>query len=217
MIHTDDTGVKMLSEGECQNCKFWAYVGDPANPFVAYEFSLKREGKNPTRFLEHFQGYLQADAFSGYDQIYSRGAVMEVACMAHCRGYWWEAKETDSRRAREAISDIARLNTLETQFEKGLLKGDALRAARQQHAVPILNAFETWLKKERDHVLFKSPIGQAFTYTLNQWQALCRYTADGALEIDNNLAERMMKLPAIGRKTGYSSAANGVATEQRFS
>ena len=142
---------------------------------------------------------------------------MEVACMTHCRGYWWEAKETDSRRAREAISDIARLNTLETQFEKGLLKGDALRAARQQHAVPILNAFETWLKKEWDHVLPKSPIGQAFTYTLNQWQALCRYTADGALEIVNNLAERMMKLPAIGRKTGYSSAANRVATEQRFS
>lgn len=49
-------------------------------------------------------------------------------------------------------------------------------------------------------MLPKSPIGKAFTYTLNQWTALCRYTEDGALAIDNNLAERLMKLPAIGRK-----------------
>ena len=88
---------------------------------------------------------------------------------------------------------------METQFEQALLTGDALRAARQRHAVPILTAFENWLNTAYGNVLPKSPIGQAFTYTLNQWQALCRYTEDGALDIDNNLAERMVKLPAIGR------------------
>lgn len=199
VIHTDDTGIKMLSEGQCQNCKFWAYVGDAAHRCVVYEFSLTRAGKNPSRFLEDFAGYLQADAFSGYDQVYSKGRVIEVACLAHCRRYWWEARGTDSRRAHEALGHIARLYELETQFEQALLKGDALRAARQQHAVPILAAFETWLKQQQNQVLPKSPIGHAFTYTLNQWQALCRYTEDGALAIDNNLAERMVKLPAIGR------------------
>lgn len=200
VIHTDDTGIKMLSEGQCQNCKFWTYVGDEVNPYVVYEFSLTREGKNPSRFLEDFTGYLQADAFSGYDQVYSKGRVIEVACLAHCRRYWWEARETDSRRAHEALGYIARLYELETQFEKALLKGETLRAARQQHAVPLLTMFEAWLKQAHDQVLPKSPIGQAFTYTLNQWQALCRYTENGALAIDNNLAERMVKLPALLRK-----------------
>ena len=200
VIHTDDTGIKMLEPGQCRNCKFWTYVGDDANPFVVYEFSLTRKGENPTRFLEGFKGYLQADAFSGYDELLSKGTIIEVACMAHCRRYWWEAIGNDSRRAHEAISYIARLYELEVHFENSLLKGDALRDARQQHAVPILHAFETWLKKEQDNVLPKSLIGQAFTYTLNQWQALCRYTEDGALDIDNNIAERMVKLPAIGRK-----------------
>lgn len=199
VIHTDDTGIKMLSEGQCRQCKFWTYIGDAAHRYVVYEFSLTREGKEPSRFLEDFTGYLQADAFSGYDRVYSDGRVIEVACMAHCRRYWWEARETDSRRAHEALGYIARLYALETQFENALLTGDALRAARQQHALPILNAFETWLRQEQAGVLPKSPIGQAFTYTLNQWQALCRYTEDGALSIDNNLAERMVKLPAIGR------------------
>ena len=45
-----------------------------------------------------------------------------------------------------------------------------------------------------------SEINKAFTYTLNQWDALRRYTEDGCLSIDNNLAERQVKLPAIGRK-----------------
>ncbi len=200
VIHTDDTGIKMLQAGQCANCKFWTYVGDASNPFAVYEFSLTREGENPSRFLEKFAGYLQADAFSGYDQVYATGKVIEVACMAHCRRYWWEAKDTDSRRAHEAISYIARLYALEEEFDNLKLSGAARRAARQQHAAPILNAFEAWLRAEQINVLPKSEIAKAFTYTLNQWAALNRYTEDGALSIDNNLAERQVKLPAIGRK-----------------
>ena len=65
VIHTDDTGIKMLSVGRCRHCKFWTYVGDTANPFVVYEFGLTREGKKPARFFENFAGYPQADAFAG--------------------------------------------------------------------------------------------------------------------------------------------------------
>lgn len=49
-------------------------------------------------------------------------------------------------------------------------------------------------------VLPKSPIGKAFTYTLNQWEALLRYADDGHLDIDNNAAERVIRPIAIGRK-----------------
>ncbi len=200
VIHTDDTGIKMLAKGQCQSCKFWTYIGDADNPYAVYEFSLTREGKEPRRFLAGFEGYLQADAFSGYDRLYKQGRVIEVACLAHCRRYWWEAQETDSRRAHEAISYIARLYELEEQFDEAQLAGDARRDARQRYAVPILDAFAAWLSREQPHVLPQSPIGRAFTYTRNQWQALTRYTADGRLCIDNNIAERMVKLPAIGRK-----------------
>ena len=137
---------------------------------------------------------------AAYDHLYAKDKVIEVACMAHCRRYWWEAIHLDSRRVHEAISYIARLYELEIQIDNAKLTGDARRDARQQHAIPILNAFEAWLNSEWPGVLPKSPIRQAFTYTLNQWQALRRYTEDGALEIDNNLAERMVKVPAISRK-----------------
>lgn len=38
------------------------------------------------------------------------------------------------------------------------------------------------------------------SYSCNQWQALERYARDGRLAIDNNPAERAVKLVAIGRK-----------------
>ncbi len=200
VIHTDDTGIKMLESPQCRNCKFWTYVGDDDNPYAVYEFSLTREGENAVDFLEDYSGYLHADAFSGYDAVFAPGDIIEVACMAHSRRYWWEAKETDARRAHEAIGFITRLYRLEEEFTKAKLTGDELRDARQQYSVPILTDFKTWLTEHQHSVLPKSEIGKAFTYTLNQWDALCRYTQDGVLSIDNNLAERQMKLPAIGRK-----------------
>jgi hypothetical protein len=68
--------------------------------------------------------------------------------------------------------------------------------------VPILTEFKAWLdgESEDQRILPKSPIRAAFTYTLNQWTALCRYTGQGYLSYDNNIAERLVKIPAIGRK-----------------
>ena len=95
---------------------------------------------------------------------------------------------------------IGRLNELEEQFRQANLKGDSLRDARQRHAVPILDDFESWLGDSSQRVLPKSKIAEAYRYTKNQWQALRRYTESGVLSIDNNLSERTVKIPAVGRK-----------------
>ena len=49
-------------------------------------------------------------------------------------------------------------------------------------------------------MLPKSPIGQAIAYAQSNWAALCRYPEHGELSIDNNLAERMLRAQAIGRR-----------------
>jgi hypothetical protein len=78
----------------------------------------------------------------------------------------------------------------------------AVAAGRREHAVPILAEFKSWLDRESDNkkLLPQSPIRAAFTYTSNQWKALCRYTQEGYLSYDNNIAERLVKFPAMGRK-----------------
>ena len=100
-------------------------------------------------------------------------------------------------RAHHALGVFARLYQIETLCAK--MTDEERRAARQEHALPILQAFRKWID-EQQPLLPKSPIGQAATYTLNQWDALLRYCDDGELSIDNNLSERTVKMQAIGRK-----------------
>ena len=215
VIHTDDTSVKLLdfTLHQARTARFWAYIGDGRNPYSVYDFTDSRSRDGPQKFLQGFSGYLQADAYGGYDGIYlgsrgdSRGGVLEVACWAHCRRYWWQARDTASQSAHQALSFITRLYQLEHEFA-GL--DDAARGdARQKHSLPILNDFRTWLDQQ-PAPLPKSFLGKAWTYTLNQWTALNRYCEDGRLTIDNNISERTVKIVAMGRKNWlFVASKNG--------
>ncbi len=74
------------------------------------------------------------------------------------------------------------------------------RAALQNDAVPLLTAFEGWFSERGGRALPKSPIGQAIAYAQSNWTAMPRFTEHGDLSIDNNLAERMLRAQAIGRR-----------------
>ena len=67
-------------------------------------------------------------------------------------------------------------------------------------SVPILDRLEAYLREQRGDALPKSQYGKAIAYCLNHWAELRRYTESGILEIDNNIAERALRLCAIGRK-----------------
>src|SRR5262245_64302250 len=54
------------------------------------------------------------------------------------------------------------------------------------------------------------------TYALNQWEALCRYTEDGRLTIDNNVSERRLRDQAIGRKNSYDPVSRPSAYRDRL-
>lgn len=163
-----------------------------------YDFTEDRSRDGPAKFLAGFEGYLQADAYGGYDGVYaqSQGKIQEVACWTHCRRYWYKSKEQDPQRAHHVLAVIARLYEIERATRD---QSPEIRyAQRQEHAVPLLAELGSWL--EEQSLLPKSLIGKAATYTRNQWAALNRYVEDGDLSIDNNFAERAMRPVAIGRK-----------------
>jgi hypothetical protein len=186
------------AEGQCRSGRIWTYVGDEGNPFVVYDYTPDRTRAGPQRFLADYKGYLQADAYGGYDGIYVKGDVVEVACWAHARRKFFDAKETDGRRAARMLEFVRQLYALEDEAKA--LDHDARRALRQERSAPILATIKSWLDAEIQLVLPRGPMAQAITYTLNQWAALNRYAEQGYLNIDNNAAERALKRVAIGRK-----------------
>src|SRR6185312_8566799 len=132
------------------------------------------------------------------DALTAAARIIEVACNAHARRKFYEARNSDALRSHQALGYYRQLYELERQA-KEFSESDRLQM-RQDLSVPILNNFKEWVEKEYPEVLPKSPMAQALGYTLNNWKALVRYTEAGFLQIDNNAAEREMKRIAIGRK-----------------
>jgi transposase len=202
VIWTDDTPVTVLGGEEPGSHKgrFWVYIGHAAFPYDVYDFTANRKRDGPAQFLANYAGYLQADAFSGYDGIYtgSNGQIVEVACWAHARRKFFEARGSSPAEASLTLEMIRRLYEVEDRARP--LDDVARRALRQTEAVSILERLREQLDRLSSKLLPKSTLAQAVTYALNQWPALCRYAEDGRLTIDNNLSERRLRDQAIGRK-----------------
>ncbi len=203
-LQTDDTPVGVLDPElpRTKTGRIWTYVGDQDHPFTVYDYTPDRSRDGPDRFLQEFSGYLQADAYSGYDGIYKdpEREVTEVACWAHARRKFFEAQDSDIMRSMVMLAYIRLLYEVERQARDLGLDGAGRRTLRQQRSLPILSDIEAYLHREQPQVLPKSPIGEAIAYALGNWAALLRYTEDGDLEIDNNGAERALRSVAVGRK-----------------
>jgi len=203
-VQTDDTPVPVLDPDlpHTRTGRIWTYVGDGEHPYTVYDYTPNRSRDGPEEFLKAFRGYLQADAYSGYDHFYEepgRG-IEEVACMAHVRRKHWEAQSSDLMRSTVMLAYIRLLYDVEREARDQKLGSDARRALRQAKSKPILEDIHAYLEREQPQVLPKSPEGQAIAYTLSNWKALTRYCEDGDLEIDNNGAERSRRGIAVGRR-----------------
>jgi transposase len=201
VMWTDDTRVTVLGgkEGSFKGY-FWTYIGDDGHPYSVYDFTTNHSRDGPASFLEDYSGYLHADAYTGYDAMFSGigSSVLEVACWAHTRRRFFNAVGNAPRQAHQMAEWIRQLYKIEHRAHD--VSVEARRELRAAEAVPVLDKIETYLDEVAPRALPKSALAKAVTYARNQWTALRRYTEDGRLTIDNNISERTLRHQAIGRK-----------------
>lgn len=201
VIGTDDTSVKVLDRKLpfARTGRVWPYYGDQDHPVIVYDYTATRERAGPEKFLEGYRGYLQADAYGGYDAFFKDPArgLTEVGCWAHARRYFYKALDRDQSRMGPALSLIAQLYRVENQG-RALTAGERLEL-RQRQSRAILEKLHGYLLEIEAEVLPKSPEGRAVRYTLKNWTALTRYCEHGDLHIDNNAVERAIRGIAVGR------------------
>jgi transposase len=208
VIQTDDTTVPVLDRrlDRARIARLRVYLGDREHPYALYDYTADRSRDGPDRFLGDYRGYLQADAYSGYDRLYSRGLV-EVGCFAHARRKFFDARASDPERAHEALARIRSLYAVESAG-KDLDEAGRL-ALRRERSAPLLDRFGTWLEEQARFVLPKSLIGVAIGYARSNWAALNRYLEAGFLSIDNNASERAVKPVSIGRRNWLFAGSEG--------
>jgi len=201
VIWCDDTPVKVQDRSRDRNIKegrIWIYRGDGANPYSVFDYTESRSRDGPLNFLAGYTGFLQADAFAGFDCIYADRKVKECACMAHVRRKFYDALPSSKKPASEAIDFIQQLYKVESLAVD--LSSSERRQLRLAVSKPILDDFKKWLDLQVVVALPKSQIAKAVKYALNNWNALNTFLEDGDLTIDNNWAENELRRIAIGRK-----------------
>jgi transposase len=213
VMQTDDTPVSVLDPSlpRTRLGRIWTYVGDRDHPYTVYDYTPTRSRDGPDAFMKDFHGYLQADAYSGYDELYRNRSrnITEVACWAHARRRYFEAQSSDLMHSTVILAYIRLLYDVEREARTLGLTGESRKAMRQAKSIPILEDIKAYLEREQPAVLPKSPEGMAISYTLSNWDALVRYCDDGDLEIDNNGAERSLRGIAVGRKNWNFYGSDG--------
>src|SRR5215475_6145537 len=220
-LHGDDTTVPILAKGKTVKGHIWTYVRDDrpfgghAPPAALYYASRDRRHEHPARHLHGFTGILQADAYSGYNELYDprrpQGPITAALCWAHARRQFFELADiaANARRGKNAvaISPIAleAVKRIDALFDiertiKGQSADERLRV-RREHSAPLLAALEAWLREQRSRLSRSSAVAEPIDYMLRRWDRFVRFLDDGRICLTNNAAERALRGFALGRKS----------------
>jgi len=198
VVATDDTIMPMLSVGKTKSARMWVYVGDEANAYNIFDFTLNRGRDGPKYFLRDYEQVLLADGYGGYDGVVGGNAITRAGCWAHARRKLVDAEKVAPEIAREAVDLVGDLFRVEKQAKD--FSVEQRLALRRDKSAPVLANLREKLLEWKEQLLPKHPMAEAINYALNQWSELNVFCTDGAVPIDNNVSEREMKRVVLNRK-----------------
>ncbi len=226
VINMDETPVQVLNEpGRPNTSKSYMWVfrgGDVKCPALVFHYDPSRSGDVPKKYLDGYQGYIQTDGYQGYNVVGERAGIVHLGCWVHVRRKFKDVIKAKAKgdknkgHADEAIEYIQQIYAVESEADVKKLTAVERYQLRQKKSVPLLRQIRKWLEDISPKAPPQSLLGKAVSYTLNQWERLERYTLDGLLRPDNNLAENAIRPFVVGRKNwlfaGHPRGAGASAT-----
>ena len=207
-IRIDETPVQVINSEKAASSEHWMWVrlaGPPRQRIILFDYDASRSSEVAMRLLEGTHGVIQSDGYSAYDQVAKLYGLVHCGCLAHARRKFFEAikalpkkEQKSATAAHEAVRRIDELYKIERESSA---LSDAERAVvRQEKALPLLESLRIWATDLELQTLPSGKLGKALAYLLKQWPKLIRYTEDGKVAIDTNLAENAIRPFALGRR-----------------
>ena len=231
LINIDESPLQVLKEpGRSNTTKSYMWVfcgGTPDRRAVVYQYHPTRSGQAPLDFLGDYKGYVQSDAFSGYEQVARKDSIVHLGCWVHARRNFMDVVKARKKNrggksptkglADEALDFIKNLYGIEKWARDQALSYDEIYQLRQKESKPILEQFKLWLEANQPLTPPKGLLGKAIQYALNHWEKLIVYIEDGRLKPDNNAAENAIRPFVLGRKAWlFSGAPQGAEASATF-
>jgi transposase len=222
VLQADETPHKMLEGDDTKNWYFWGFFSSTACYFEAHG---TRSGDVATNFLKDSSAkFFLTDGYSGYgkalreiEQQFDRH-IDEAHCNAHAYRYFEEASITWKDESEIFLKLYGQIYELERERKESNANSEDQLKFRTK-MIPLFEEIKTNCQEQSSHAMAGSQLLKAMNYFLNHYEGLTICLTNLAIPLDNNLAERELRAPVIGRKTwlGTHSKRGALTTAVLFS
>jgi hypothetical protein len=173
---------------------------------ILYYSSRRHAGENLQGLLDKREAGLEkplamSDALLS-NEVADESRLIRCLCLALGRRKFSDLEEVFPHECQVVLDVIRQVFDHDEQARKAQLSPEARLAYHQGQSQPLMDELKGWLDKQLDDHLVEpnSSLGKAIGYMRTHWKTLTRFLSVKGAPIDNNLAERLLKLFIRQRK-----------------
>ena len=216
LVYQDDTGARILSlirenqadpPPERKGMYTTVLRFEGAHSICLYFTGRRHAGENLDAVLAHRDPDLppihwMSDGLAANTPKQHQDQTLDINCMAHGRRKFVELDEFFPSECTQVIDAIAEIYKHEAHCTAHPLTAEQRLAYHQAHSAPVMEALKAWMAQQlKDkQVEPNSRLGGAFDYLLKRWDSLTRFLHIAGAPLDNNTAERALKMIQRVRK-----------------
>jgi len=226
LFHNDETGWKVFETIEGKTgYRWWLWVTQ-SRSVVYYKMAPSRSGDIPIEYFSGLDKHLEqvivvCDRYKGYIRLAREIPQIILAfCWAHVRRDFLDAARSYPKLEAwmldwvELIAELYHLNKqrlkewdetkdLENQNQDFKQHHQALEQATQK----MKERYEHLLEEEKEKKNLQRIQCKVLNSLNNHWEGLMVFVTHPQVPMDNNIAERRMRNPGMGRKNYYGSGS----------
>jgi hypothetical protein len=134
--------------------------------------------------------------------------LIRCHCLAHGRRQFSDVADDFPAESAVVINALKLIYDHDDEAREQELTAQERLAYHQQYSAPVFTTLKTWLEQQTAERLVEpnSSLGQAIAYMLGHWETLTRVITVAGAPLDNNSAERALKLAIRQRKNSLFHA-----------
>lgn len=220
LIHSDESFFKVTDEmkkrGPNAKCFMWLYHTDTqygSHPIFLYDYCKTRATYNPEEFLSDYKGILVTDGYEVYHSLERRHPEQftVAGCWSHARRKFVAVLKGMGEAAAEgsvAANVVGRINAIYHMDNKYKEFSEEKRLKmRQTNVKPLVDALFEYLTTV-NCIDKSSDTKKAIDYCLHQETYLRAFLDSGIIPLDNNDAERSIRMFCVNRANWHIINSN---------
>jgi transposase len=173
---------------------------------ILYYSSRRHAGENLQGLLDKREAgrakpLAMSDALTS-NAVADESRLIRCHCLAHGRRKFSDLADVFPQECQVVLQVLNQVFDHDEQARQAQLSPQARLAYHQAQSQPLMEALKKWLDTQLDdhRVEPNSALGKALVYMQKHWETLTRFLSVPGAPLDNNLAERALKLFIRQRK-----------------